>query len=237
LRFVFTVNDTIAEIYSKKYKVDVRVVRNVPVFHPLEKRKTRAELGLPEGFLVILQGAFMDKDRGVIEAVRAMKYLPQVHLLLVGAGEEWEAAGVLREQLKLASQITILPKQPFEKLRQLTASADVGLTLDKAVHNNYLFSLPNKLFDYIHAGIPVVASPLPEVQKVVLDHGIGAVIVDWDPEHIAQTIRTVLDQPKATFTTNLHQAASRFQWAHEAEVITRIVREAGVINEGSSKGI
>lgn len=237
LRFVFTVNDTIAEIYRKKYKVEVNVVRNVPVFHPLEERKTRAELSLPEGLLVILQGAFMDKDRGVIEAVQAMKHLPNVHLLLVGAGEEWEAAHVLRERLELQGQITILPKQPFEKLRQLTASADAGLTLDKAVHFNYLFSLPNKLFDYIHAGIPVVASPLPEVQKVVQEQGIGVVIADWQPEHIAHAIRAVLDQPKAKYDAALSQAAILFQWAHEAEVIKKKLRDAGVISEDSSTNI
>lgn len=234
LRFVFTVNDTIADIYRTKYKVEVNVVRNVPVFQPLEQRKSRAELGLPDGPLVILQGAFMDKDRGVIEAVQAMVHLPDVHLLLVGAGEEWEAAGVLREQLGLQRQITIRPKQAFETLRQLTASADAGLTLDKAVHFNYLFSLPNKLFDYIHAGIPVVASPLPEVQKVVNEQGIGTVIKDWEPEHIAHAIRTVLEQPKASYEAALSKAALQFQWAHEAAVIKQKLHEAGLISGDSS---
>lgn len=237
LKHVFTVNETIAAIYRSKYGVDVSVVRNVPVYEPITEQRSRADLNLPEGKLVILQGAFMDKDRGVVEAVQAIALLPDVHLLLVGAGAEWEEAGVLREKLGLQNQITLLPKQPFEVLKQLTASADAGLTLDKAVHFNYMFSLPNKLFDYIHAGIPIVASPLPEVQKVVEQHAIGEIIADWQPASIAAAIGRVLEQPKSIFGEPLAEAARVYQWAHEAQSITKKLVASGLVSEDSSKNI
>lgn len=234
LRHVFTVNDSIARIYEKKYKVKVGVVRNMPLLTEAPEPLSRRELGLPEGKLLILQGAFMDKDRGVLEAVRAMQFLDDVHLLLVGAGEEWEKAGELSNELGLDHRITRLPKQPFERLRQFTASADVGLSLDKAVHFNYLYSLPNKLFDYIHAGTPVLASPLPEVQKVVETYKLGRVIHNWEPEHIAAEIRHLLDTPKSAYSGALRKAASELNWQSQTPIILEALEASGVLPKTAS---
>ena len=90
LERVFTVNETIAEAYRDNYGVDVRVLRNVPPRRTDLPTATRAELGLPEtGHLVILQGAFLDPDRGAWEAAQAITQVPNAYLLLIGAGQEW----------------------------------------------------------------------------------------------------------------------------------------------------
>jgi glycosyltransferase involved in cell wall biosynthesis len=224
LKHVITVNESIASIYREKYNVPVRVVRNVPSVANLpDFNPTRAELGLPEGNLVILQGAFMDKDRGVVDMVRAMKLLPDVHLLLVGAGEEWVQAGELRESLGLQDRITILPKQPYERLVGFTRSADAGISLDKGTHFNYYYSLPNKLFDYIHAGIPVVASPMPEVRRVVEGYEIGVLVRDWSPEAIAEAVRSVFSSPQKRWMDGVSKAQNDFRWERESEVIREIL--------------
>ncbi len=225
LPVMITVNEHIAEAYRSKYGVAVRVVRNAPPLQPPVSPKNRTELGLPDGPLVILQGAFMDKDRGVLEAVEAMNYLPNARLLLVGAGEEWEAAKRIASGREPANQIIVWPKQPYERLRQLTASADVGLSLDKGIHMNYYFSLPNKLFDYIHAGIPVVASPLPEVRAVVNEYEVGVIIDDWSPERIADAVNQVLDKGKASYAERLQIAAERYNWQRETVAIKEVVQK------------
>ena len=235
LRYVFTVNQSIADIYRKKYNVRVRVLRNVPFRNPKGIReRSRKELKLPEGKLAILQGAFMDKDRGVLDAVKAMKLLPDVHLLLVGAGEEWEKAHDLRDELGLQKQITILPKQPYEKLAAMTRVADVGLSLDKGVHFNYYYSLPNKLFDYIHAKTPVVVSPLPEVRRVAEEYGVGKVIEDWTEESIASAINEVLETPKEKWEEGLHRAAEECNWEAESQKIIDVLEELGLAKSASS---
>ncbi len=224
LKHVITVNESIARIYRDKYQVPVQVVRNVPSVKALPAQQpSRAALGLPEGQLAILQGAFMDKDRGVVEAVKALAQLPELHLLLVGAGEEWLEAKRLRTSLQLESRLTILPKQPYERLVTFTRSADVGLSLDKGTHFNYYYSLPNKLFDYIHAGIPVVASPMPEVSSVVENYGIGSVIEDWSPEGISSALREVLSAPRKRWMEGLARAQEDFRWEKESEVIEQML--------------
>ncbi|MFM1932604.1 MAG: hypothetical protein RL226_1907, partial [Bacteroidota bacterium] len=124
LKHVITVNESIAAIYRKKYGIPVSVVRNAPEYRPDEVADSPVDLTHP---LIILQGAFMDKDRGVLEAVEAMKLLPECHLLLIGAGEEWDRAKELIQGTPLEKQITMLPRLPYAELVGYTRAADVGL--------------------------------------------------------------------------------------------------------------
>jgi glycosyltransferase involved in cell wall biosynthesis len=77
--------------------------------------------------------------------------------------------------------------------------------------------LPNKLFDYINAGIPVLASRLPEVEKIVRQYDIGDVIISHDPEHIANKIKTMLNNSEALarWQKNGELAAAELNWEHE----------------------
>ena len=99
-----------------------------------------------------------------------------VRLVLVGAGVEWEEARAAMDHPRFEGRLHCIPKLPFEQLRVLTASADVGLSLDKAGHGNYEMSLPNKLFDFMHAGLPMVVTARKEVAAIVREHGLGEVV-------------------------------------------------------------
>jgi glycosyltransferase involved in cell wall biosynthesis len=115
---------------------------------------------------------------------------------------------------------------PFDELCSLTASADVGLSLDQGVHGNYLMSLPNKLFDYIHAGIPVVASPMPEVVRVVDEWNIGRVVRDSSPKGIAEGLEAVLAQPASHWHAVCAEAAAALHWGTEEPQITKALKQA-----------
>ncbi|MGL4596239.1 MAG: glycosyltransferase, partial [Bacteroidia bacterium] len=97
---------------------------------------------------------------------------------------------------KLDDRVRFIARLPLEELRIYTRIADVGLTLDKDTNINYRFSLPNKIFDYIHAGIPVLASNLVEVKRIVETYNIGAVAPNHDPKEIAATLRDMFDENK-----------------------------------------
>jgi glycosyltransferase involved in cell wall biosynthesis len=115
---------------------------------------------------------------------------------------------------------------PFEKLCTLTAAADFGFSLDRGVHGNYWFSLPNKLFDYIHAGIPVVASPMPEVKKVVEDWQIGAVIDDHSPAAITKAVNAVLQIPSVEWERRCSRASESLNWQAEGAMIREAMKAA-----------
>ena len=152
---VFTVNETIAKAYRDNYGVDVRVLRNVPPRRTDLPTATRAELGLPEtGHLVILQGAFWILIGVHGEAAQAITKVPDAHLLLIGAGQEWDQ---VQEWLKgegKGANIIQLPRLPFEEL-QVHCLGKIWVSHStNPTTSNYRYSLPNKLFDYIQMRTP-----------------------------------------------------------------------------------
>ncbi|MCC6600978.1 MAG: glycosyltransferase [Crocinitomicaceae bacterium] len=217
LKNVFTVNRSIASIYSEKYNVPVKVMRNIPIFNSLIHVKSREELGLPgDKKIIILQGAYIDPDRGGMEAVEAMQFLENVLLLIVGSGRDMENLKRKRIELGLEDKIRIFPRMPYEELRHYTTNADLGLSLDKPVHLNYTYSLPNKLFDYIHAGIPVLASDLPELRTVILERNVGAVLSKVTPEDLAEAVRSMLESGDyAVWKRNAIEARKNLNWQNE----------------------
>lgn len=222
LQRVYTVNEIIAGEYRRKYGVDVHVIRNVPPRKAQPPVRSRAELDLPEGPLAILQGAFLDPDRGTWEAAQAMEYLPEIHLLIVGSGEEWEKVSAWKKAGNGAN-IILKPKLPFEELQAYTASADLGLSLDKPDHLNYRYSLPNKLFDYIQMQVPVLTSSLPELKRVHEKYEIGMLIDNHDPKHIADQMREALTSSRrAHWKTELERAAAEYHWEAEEHILREI---------------
>ena len=172
----------------------------------------------------ILQGAYLDKDRGVIQAVEALRLNAHWYLVVVGAGEEFEWAQ--QEQATLDGRLICLPKMPFNELCTLTAAADLGFSLDRGVHGNYWFSLPNKLFDYIHAGIPIVASPMPEVRKIVEEWNVGVMIQDHEPKAIAEAVDQVMNAPKKNWANQCAMASKMLNWQAQSDVISEAMAKA-----------
>lgn len=232
LESVITVNDSIAQAYAKRYP-HARggmplVVRNMPERHMElpEARDWRAQLGIPvESTFLILQGAFLDQDRGVKQAVEALRHREDWTLVVVGAGAEYEWA--LGQVKSLSGRLICLPKMPFHELKSLTSAADIGLSLDLGVHGNYWMSLPNKLFDYIHAGIPVVASSMPEVKRIVETWDIGCIAPDHSPASIMQAVDEVVSKPISHWTKKCGEAARELHWEAEEKHIRLALEKAG----------
>jgi glycosyltransferase involved in cell wall biosynthesis len=231
LKDVFTVNDSISEIYEKEYKVPVNVVRNLPRlnFSNLSAvPKSRKELGLPEGKKIILmQGAGINVDRGAEEALTAMQFLEDALLLIIGGGD---VIGKLKEMAKamnLSGKVWFIGKLPFQELKSYTLLADLGLTLDKDSNINYRYSLPNKLFDYIQAGVPVLASDLVEVKKVVDQYQVGCITTSLEPKHLAAVLSDCLnnDARMKQWKENCRRASQELCWESEEEVLRNVYRK------------
>lgn len=225
LKNVFTVNESLAAIFREQYGVDVKVVRNVPYLRAYRVEKPRSVLGLPEDKKIILmQGAGINVQRGAEEAILAMKYLENALLLIIGSGD---VIGILKKMAEdpiLKDKVRFIPRLPFDELYCYTVNADIGLTIDKDTNINYHFSLPNKLFDYIQARIPILASPLPEISKIILKYDVGELIENHDPEHIAGKLEEMLRDPVriAQWKENLKFAAEELCWENEKEALKEV---------------
>jgi glycosyltransferase involved in cell wall biosynthesis len=228
LKTVFTVNDSIADLYENEYGIRPVVVRNVPErYHRLEKTDRRA-LGLPqEKRILILQGSGINVDRGAEEMVEAMQYVRNAVLLIAGSGDVLPKLKEIVKKKKLQDRVIFLPRQPYKKLMQYTSVADLGLTLDKDTNINYRYSLPNKIFDYLQAGIPVLASSLPEIRKIIETYEVGDFIPNHDPEQMAKKVNEIFSDSARLkrWKQNTQRAARELNWENESQILKNALKK------------
>lgn len=221
----YTVNHSIASRYAEKYGVQMLVVRNVsPLWQP-DTIPSKSELGIPEHVaLLIMQGAGLNIHRGIEEAVSMMRYLDNAVLMLVGDGDVIPQMKTFVAAEGLEQKVRFYGKRPYAELMYFTWHADLGLSLDQPTNPNYEFSLPNKLFDYIHATTPVVCSNVVEVAAVVRTHDVGIVLDQYHPEYMADRIRELLQAPQRMelLRENCRKAALLENWEAETEILKRI---------------
>lgn len=225
LPFIFTVNESIARLYEDEYKCKVKVMRNVPFRQHIDKLKARKELNLPEKKpIVLLQGAGINMQRGAEEAIEAMHHIDNVLFLIIGGGDVIDQLKKQVEYEGLTEKVRFLPKLPYQDLLNYTAQVDIGLSLDKDTNINYRYSLPNKLFDYIQAQTPILASPLVEIEKIIKVYDIGYLIERHDPKHIAGCISYMLDNKDEMkkWQKNLKKAAEELCWENEEKVLLNV---------------
>jgi glycosyltransferase involved in cell wall biosynthesis len=220
LKYCITVNQSIANWFNKKYGTDFKIVRNIPDKINVDSIRTRHELGLPfDKKIILLQGAGINIQRGAEEAIDAMQWVEDATLLIIGGGDAVKNLEVRIKNAEWSDRVKMLPKMKPEELYQYTCNADIGLSLDKDTNINYRFSLPNKLFDYVNAGVPMLASALPEVQGFVDRYSVGVCIKSHDPQHIAEMMNFMLHAPDyATWKANTKNAAEENSWQKEKKV-------------------
>jgi glycosyltransferase involved in cell wall biosynthesis len=228
LKTCITVNQSIAKIFEEKYKTRFHVIRNIPPTLNTQKIKSREELSLPkDNKIIILQGAGINIDRGAEELVEAMKYINDAQLLIIGGGDVWP---LLEKKIKtnnLEEKVRLIKKIPKEELLQYTLNADLGVSIDKNTNPNYYNSLPNKIFDYLHAGIPIVASKLPEIENIITQYKVGVFIQSHDPQTIAKSISDFfVAGAYMEAKQNTAQAARELNWGNERQKYLELVKNA-----------
>ena len=223
---MYTVNKSIAELYATEYsRKDIKVVRNISDIKSVDTSKSKIELGLPLGKrIVIIQGAGINIDRGAEEAIEAIKLVDNCVLIFVGDGD---VIPQLKAQVKkehLEDQVFFFGKKPYHELMNFTALSDIGLSLDKDTNINYKYSLPNKIFDYIHANTPLIVTDLVEVKRIVEENKVGVVLSELTPETLAKAISTLLIDKSLynSYKANTITASKRLNWENECAVLKDI---------------
>ena len=222
LKYVMTVSDSIAKQYEEEYRVNVITVRNCSRITEAIFPFSREELDLnPDHLLLILQGTGINIDRGGEELIEAIGLTDGVSLLIVGSGDRYKYLKEMTEDSGLGEKIRFIPAVSWDILMKYTKSADAGLSLDNSTNLNYRFSLPNKLFDYISAGIPIIATDLPEVSKILKEYTCGLLITRPDPEEISIVVKKLRDD-KVLLSELKHNsviASKSINWEKESQKV------------------
>ncbi len=195
---VISVSPPIVREMCKRYRIQgVALIRNIPEYRDVQKSdRLRQHLGLsPEVRIALYQG-HLQPDRGLDRLVRTAAFLEQ-NIVIVMMGS---SAGRTQAQLKdlithegVADRIKIIPPVPYAELPDWTSSADIGLIIYKPDYSpNVQMMLPNKLFEYLMAGLPVLASPLDAVAEVIRAHDVGLILSSFAPADVGAAINAML---------------------------------------------
>jgi glycosyltransferase involved in cell wall biosynthesis len=222
LKYIMTVSEPIASIYEKLYSIRPVVVRNLSKKADHITSFTREETGFSEDcLLLIIQGNGINIDKGAEELIDAVNLTDKVALMVVGSGDVVPALKQKVIDLNIGNKVKFKQSVPWECLMKYTKSADVGMCLEKNTNPNYRYSLPNKLFDYIAAGIPVIASTLPETSKIINENGCGILIDEVTPEKIMDALSDIkINRDKlAVLKRNAVLASKKINWEIESEKV------------------
>ncbi|HET7573778.1 MAG TPA: glycosyltransferase, partial [Solirubrobacterales bacterium] len=198
---VITVSDGIAERLAADYGLArlPTVVRNVPdpgeTDPGFEVPELREALGIDPGAPLVLHLGAVARDRGGAALVRAVAAVPDAHLLFLGADDAGFAAslGELAADEGAARRVHFRPSVPVGQIRAHVRRASVGVSLLEDTCENHRLALPNKLFEYLAAELPVVASDLPEIRRALEGRPATALVDPSDPAGVAAGLRSALD--------------------------------------------
>lgn len=212
--------DHIRNLYGSVPDPAVPVI-NVPETTEVVPRDLRPELGLAPGTPLLLYQGSIQENRGIEPAIDAVELLDEVILVIVGYGyyrdtlEDQVAARGLKEKVRFFGPI------PNQELLHWTASADVGLCNIVNASLSYYTTLPNKLFEYMMAEVPVLGSDSPGIGRVVAETGVGEVVDPIDPESLAAATRKILADPEP-YRAACRVARERYNWEVESRRLLHV---------------
>lgn len=228
LKYAVTVSYPIAEIYRRLYGVRFKVVRNIPsmLAKPKERQVPGEYLGKR---LIIYQGA-LNIGRGLELMIKTMHFLEHVIFIIAGNGDIEHGLRELVKKEGLENKVKFKGRVLPDQLVQLTSICDLGVSLEEDLGLNYRYALPNKIFDYIQARIPVLCSALPEMARIVETYGIGVATGERDPEKLAAIIRYMLEERSShTWMDALDRAAVDLCWENESRVYLDLFVQCGLL--------
>lgn len=218
-----TVSDSIAYAYKLKYNIDFQVVRNLPLLSV-----NSSHVDLPSFFnrykVIIYQGS-LNVGRGIENAIMALKYTEtDIGLVVAGAGDIENELKMLASNEGVGNRILFPGRIHPSELTFWTKNAFLGFSLEEDLGKNYRFALPNKLFDYIHAEIPVLISDLPEMKAIVNEYGVGKIAMDTSPENLGKMFtHCILNTDlREKWIENCRLAKSTLNWEKESDVLVKL---------------
>ncbi|WP_287123970.1 glycosyltransferase family 4 protein [Chromohalobacter sp.] len=224
-----TTTDARAKFFARAYGIERPVVlQNRPRLTAVARTdRIRQELGLTQPWPIVLYQGGIQQGRGLPRLVEAAASVSDAYFVFIGGGRQERELYELREKLGLEDRVHFIPTVALSELPHYTASADIGVQPIENTCLNHFTTDSNKLFEYVIAGLPVVASDMPEIRKVVRQHELGLLIEPGNTKALAEAIQALVNDPakRATFAENAREAAQTLNWEDQEHLLVSLYRK------------
>lgn len=221
---VITVSDSIANEYVKLYGIEKpALVLNTPPYKKIESRNIfRETLGIKHKQTIFLYQGGLSEGRGIETLLGAFKILDNRFVIV------FMGYGVLEELVQIASQensnIYFHKAVSPDILLDYTSSADFGISTIEDTCLSYRYCLPNKMFEYTMAELPVIASNLYEMKRLVEAEKIGIVAEENSSEGLKKVIKKALLLDRKELLRNIKKAKSYYHWQEQEKVLLKVYK-------------
>lgn len=216
---IITTGKLDSDFLIKKYEVDDPILlRNLPRYYkPKEEQDFKSLFGIDQIKKTLLYQGVIHHGRGLLPTFRALKELKDCVLVIIGDGEFEDYYRNLANEMGIIEQVIFAGKVNQENILSYTKTADVGLSIIENLSLSYYYALPNKLFEYIMAEIPVIVSNLPQMKEIVEDYQVGKVVDLENPDELVEAIKQLTEDEvlNKKFKENCRTASQELNWENE----------------------
>jgi glycosyltransferase involved in cell wall biosynthesis len=211
----YTVNQSLAEIFTAKTGKNFSIVRNVPYLQETEQRASTSSY-------ILYQGA-VNKGRGLENLIQAMQHV-DITLKIAGDGDIMPELRKMVQELQLQNKVEFLGKIPPKQLPELTQNATIGVNLLENTSLNYYYSLANKFFDYMQSEVPQISMDFPEYRHINQQYKVASLIDNLDSSNIASEINKLLENNNlyTELKSNCKTAKQHYCWEKEEKKLAEI---------------
>ncbi len=194
------------------------VIRNIPLYkEPSKIVDFREMFNIPKSHIIFLYQGILQGGRGIKQIIHAVSKLDNVSLVLLGDGEEKNNFIDFAKECKVDDRIHFAGTINQNELINYTAGGDIGVALIENISLSYYHALPNKLFEYIMAGLPVISSNLPQMEKIVNDYNVGITVGLDDTNELIESLKKIINDPNnlERYKNNTRIASKILNWQEE----------------------
>ncbi|MDG5467682.1 glycosyltransferase family 4 protein [Deltaproteobacteria bacterium IMCC39524] len=225
-----SVGGHVAKVLEEEFGVDkVHVIRNIPELAKVEKKDLfRKEFCIDADKTIILYQGAVAAGRGVETLVSAMPFVKDNGVLVfMGDGHIKQDVIAQVTEMGLCDRVFFHPAVAPAVLLGYSSSADIGVSPIEPICKSYELCLPNKLFEYIHAGLATIVSDLPEMAQLVETYELGSTFSNNDPKSLAVAINRYLDHPEVLSQAQRNSVAATkiLNWENESTILEDIYRK------------
>ncbi|WP_241198064.1 glycosyltransferase family 4 protein [Pseudomonas oleovorans] len=223
-----TTTDARAKFFARAYHVSrPLVLQNRPRHQAhVSSQRIRDELDLTQPWPIILYQGGLQSGRGLECLLRVVPQVPSAYFVYIGGGRLQEHLHNICDELDLRNRVFFIPTVRLAELPSYTASADIGVQPIENTCLNHYTTDSNKLFEYVQAGLPVVASDLPEIRRIVRQHDLGLLVPAGDSDALADALRRMVSDAglRQHHAQRARAAAAALSWEVQEHLLVDLYR-------------